>query len=102
MAMLGEIVVHGDDIRRPLGLVHHSPETALIAVANSWKNSNLLIGSKRRITGVQLRATDVDWVHGTGPEVVGPLQSLILAMTGRKQSHPDLTGDGLTILASRA
>jgi uncharacterized protein (TIGR03083 family) len=102
MAMLGEIVVHGDDIRRPLGLVHHSPETALIAVANSWKNSNLLIGSKRRITGVQLRATDVDWMHGTGPEVVGPLQSLILAMTGRKQSHPDLTGDGLTILASRA
>lgn len=101
MAMLGEIVVHGEDIRRPLGLVHQSPEVALVAVANSWKNSNLLIGSKRRIAGLRLHATDVDWVHGNGPQVSGPLQSLILAMTGRKGSHQDLSGAGLSILASR-
>jgi uncharacterized protein (TIGR03083 family) len=101
MAMLGEIVVHGDDIRRPLGLVHRSPEVALVAVADSWKNSNLLIGSKRRISGLRLRATDVAWVHGDGPEVSGPLQSLVLAMTGRKGSHQDLSGEGLSILASR-
>lgn len=102
MAMLGEIIVHGDDIRRPLGLVHHSPEEALIAVADSWKTSNLLIGSKRRIVGVSLRATDASWHHGEGPSVEGPLQSLILAMTGRKGSHVDLTGDGVAILATRA
>ena len=101
MAMLGEIVVHGDDIRRPLGLEHHSPEGALVAVADSWKNSNLLIGAKRRITGLTLRASDVDWTHGNGPEVTGPLQSLILAMTGRKGSYADLSGDGLAILATR-
>ncbi len=100
-AMLGEIVVHADDIRRPLGLVHRSPEVALVAVADSWKNSNLLIGSKRRISGLRLRATDVAWVHGDGPEVSGPLQSLVLAMTGRKGSHQDLSGEGLSILASR-
>ena len=102
MAMLGEIVVHGDDIRRPLGLVHQSPEAALVAVADSWKNSNLLIGSKRRISGLQLRATDVDWVHGSGPPASGPLQSLVLAMTGRKGSHQDLSGEGVSILARRA
>lgn len=101
LAMLGEIVVHGDDIRRPLGLVHRSPEAALVAVADGWKNSNLLIGSKRRISGLRLRATDVAWSHGTGPEVSGPLQSLVLAMTGRKGSHPDLAGDGLALLATR-
>ena len=50
MAMLGEIVVHGEDIRRPLGLKHQPPEEALVAVADSWKNSNLLIGAKRRIS----------------------------------------------------
>ncbi len=50
MAMLGEVIVHGDDVRRPLGLVHRSPGAALIAVADGWKESNLLIGSKRRIT----------------------------------------------------
>jgi uncharacterized protein (TIGR03083 family) len=101
VAMLGEIIVHGEDIRRPLGLRHQAPQAALMALADSWKNSNLLIGSKRRIAGVRLRATDCDWVHGDGPEVSGPLNSLILAMTGRKGSHRDLEGDGLTILANR-
>jgi uncharacterized protein (TIGR03083 family) len=101
MAMLGEIVVHGEDIRRPLGLKHQPPEAALVAVADSWKNSNLLIGSKRRITGLRLRATDTEWVHGDGPEVSGPLLSLILAMTGRKDVHPDLTGEGVAELARR-
>jgi uncharacterized protein (TIGR03083 family) len=101
MAMLGEIVVHGDDIRRPLGLVHRSPDAVLVAVANGWKNSNLLIGAKRRIAGLTLTSTDVPWSHGVGPEVRGPLQSLVLAMTGRHGSHPDLDGDGLEILAHR-
>ena len=101
MAMLGEIVVHGDDIRRPLGLTHASPEPALVAIADNWKNSNILIGSKRRIAGLKLRATDASWATGDGPEVAGPLSSLILAMTGRKGSHVDLTGDGVAVLASR-
>jgi uncharacterized protein (TIGR03083 family) len=101
MAMLGEIIVHGEDIRRPLGLTHQSQEEAVVAVADSWKNSNLLIGAKRRIAGLRLRATDVDWVHGDGPQVAGPLISLVLAMSGRTQAHPDLTGEGLTTLGGR-
>lgn len=101
LAMLGEIVVHGQDIRRPLGLEHSSPEAALVAVADSWKNSNLLIGSKRRIAGLRLRATDAQWSHGDGPEVSGPLGSLVMAMTGRKAVHPDLSGDGVAVLAGR-
>ena len=101
MAMLGEIVVHGEDIRRPLGLKHQPPQAALVAVADSWKNSNLLIGSKRRIAGLRLQATDAEWAHGDGPEVSGPLLSLILAMTGRKAVHPDLSGDGVAELGRR-
>jgi uncharacterized protein (TIGR03083 family) len=101
MAMLGEIVVHGADIRRPLGLKHQPPEAALMAVADSWKNSNLLIGSKRRIAGLRLQATDAEWAHGDGPEVSGPLLSLVLAMTGRKAVHPDLSGDGVAELGRR-
>jgi uncharacterized protein (TIGR03083 family) len=101
MAMLGEIVVHGQDIRRPLGLGHQPPEAALVAIADSWKNSNLLIGSKRRIAGLRLEATDAEWRHGDGPEVSGPLLALILAMTGRKAAHTDLKGEGVTELARR-
>ena len=102
LAMLGEIVVHGEDIRRPLGLKHRPPEAALVAVADSWKNSNLLIGAKRRIAGLRLRATDTQWEHGAGPEVSGPLMSLILAMTGRTAVHTDLSGTGVAELATRA
>jgi len=101
VAMLGEIVVHGQDIRRPLGLQHRSPPEALVAVADSWKNSNLLIGAKRRIAGLRLRATDVEWAHGDGPEVSGPMISLVVAMAGRKGAHPDLSGEGLADLAKR-
>lgn len=101
MAMLGEVVVHGEDIRRPLGLQHVLPEAALVAIADSWKNTNLLIGAKRRIAGLRIHATDADWFHGEGPEVSGPLTSLILAMTGRKGAHQDLTGEGLTVLSGR-
>jgi len=82
VAMLGEIIVHGGDIRRPLGLAHTSPEAALVAVADSWKNSNLLIGAKRRVAGLRLRATDGQWTHGDGPEVSGPMASLVMAMAG--------------------
>lgn len=101
IAMLGEIVVHGEDIRRPLGLRHQYAEGALVAVADNYKTTNLLIGSKRRITGLRLRANDCDWVHGEGPDVSGPLSSLILAMAGRKGAHGDLVGEGVDILEAR-
>lgn len=101
LAMLGEIVVHGADIRRPLHLSYHYPEAALVAVADSWKNSNLIIGAKRRIEGLKLKASDVEWSHGDGPDVTGPMLALVLAMAGRKDGHRDLSGEGLSILASR-
>jgi uncharacterized protein (TIGR03083 family) len=102
MAMLGEIVAHGEDIRRPLGLVHQTPEAALVAVANNWCKTNLLLGAKRRIAGLRLRSTDIDWSRGDGPEVAGPLQSLLLAMVGRKGALPALSGDGVSMLVSRS
>jgi uncharacterized protein (TIGR03083 family) len=102
MAMLGEIIVHGEDIRRPLGLQHRAPEAALVAVADSYKKSNLLLGAKRRIAGLKLQATDSDWASGDGPQVSGPLISLILVMTGRPTADGDVTGEGVATLASRA
>jgi len=102
IAMLGEIVVHSEDIRRPLGLPHQCPEAALVAVADNYKKTNILIGSKRRITGLRLRATDCDWEYGDGPELSGPLISLILAMAGRTDALSDLAGEGVSVFATRA
>ncbi|MGO9335378.1 MAG: maleylpyruvate isomerase family mycothiol-dependent enzyme [Acidimicrobiales bacterium] len=100
-AMLGEAVVHGEDIRRPLGLHRDIPEETLVTVAEFYKGSNLIIGTKRRISGLRLRATDASWASGEGPEVTGPLGSLVVAMTGRRQAYADLSGEGVAILAAR-
>ncbi len=101
VVMLGEIVVHGEDIRRPLGIQHTVAEEALVAVADNYSGTNLLIGSKRRIAGLRLAASDADWTHGDGPEVTGPLTSLILAMSGRTGALGDLDGPGVELLTSR-
>ena len=99
---LGEAIVHSEDIRRPLGIEHQYPTEAVVRVADFYKGSNLLIGSKSRIADVTLRATDAEWSHGTGPEVSGPILSLVMAMTGRKAAFDDLEGDGVATLRSRA
>ena len=98
---IGEIVVHGADIRRPLGITYRPPVATTRQVADFYKNSNLLIGSKNRIAGVTLVATDTDWRHGTGPEVRGPILSLVQAMTGRAVALADLTGDGVASLTAK-
>ena len=100
-AMLGEAVIHGEDIRRPLGIKREYPAAALTRVADFNKRSNLLIGSKRRIAGLTLKAADLDWQTGSGPEVTGPALSLVMAMTGRAAVLGDLSGDGVATLRSR-
>jgi uncharacterized protein (TIGR03083 family) len=100
-AMVGEVMLHPEDIRRPLGITHaYSPE-GLMRAADFYKGSNLLLGTKNRIAGLTLKATDVQWSHGTGPEVSGPMLDLLLAMTGRKAGLAALSGPGLATLQSR-
>jgi uncharacterized protein (TIGR03083 family) len=96
---LGEVIVHSEDIRRPLGIAHDYPPAALTRVADFYAGSNLVIGARRRVAGLTLRATDVTWSHGTGPDVTGRLADLIVAMTGRPAEN--LAGDGVAELRSR-
>jgi uncharacterized protein (TIGR03083 family) len=99
--MLGETIVHSEDIRRPLGLRHSYPTETVVQVADFFKGSNLIIGTKKRIAGLTLQATDADWRHGDGPTVEGPILDLLMAMTGRKPALDSLSGDGVAALRSR-
>ncbi|MER5639282.1 maleylpyruvate isomerase family mycothiol-dependent enzyme [Kitasatospora sp. NPDC002227] len=98
---LGETVVHGEDIRRPLGIRHAYPPEALARCADFYRKSNLLIGGKRRVAGLRLRASDTDWSAGEGPEVSGPMLELLLAITGRPAGLAQLSGEGLPMLGGR-
>jgi uncharacterized protein (TIGR03083 family) len=99
--VLGETLIHAEDIRRSLGMQHAYPDDALVEVADFYKGSNLIIGTKRRIDGLALWATDTGWSHGTGPEVTGPMLPLLLAMAGRRCALTELSGDGVATLRER-
>ncbi|WP_205876347.1 maleylpyruvate isomerase family mycothiol-dependent enzyme [Mycobacterium camsae] len=101
VSWLGEIVIHGADIRRPLGISHAYPPDAVRQVVDFYKGSNMLSGAKKRIAGLALSATDDDWRHGQGEPVEGPLLSLLLAMTGRAAACEDLSGPGVATLRNR-
>lgn len=100
-AWLGEVLIHSEDIRRPLFIIREYPEAAVTRAADFYKGSNMIVGGKRRIEGLRLRATDADWSTGDGPEVTGPAISLLLAITGRTAVLKDLSGEGLNTLAAR-
>jgi uncharacterized protein (TIGR03083 family) len=102
LSWLGETIVHAEDIRRPLGIRHDYPTDAVRSVLDFYQGSNALIGTKDRIDGLTLTATDTDWTHGSGPSVEGPILALLLAATGRGQACSELTGDGVATLRERA
>jgi uncharacterized protein (TIGR03083 family) len=102
MTWLGETIVHGEDVFRALGGYREHPAPHVAAVADFYVGSNLLIGAKKRVEGVTLRATDTGWSHGAGPEATGPAIALVLAMCGRRAAVDDLSGPGVEVLRARA
>ena len=99
--MLGEIVVHGQDIRGALGQTGAPNPEAVAACLQMYSGANFPIGTKKRIAGLRLVAADVGWTHGAGLEVSGPGLSLLMAMTGRRAGIDGLTGGGLETLRDR-
>ncbi len=99
--MLGEVLVHSEDIRRPLGLQHAPAPEALVACLDMYKMANFPVGAKNRIAGLRLVASDLDWASGDGPEVSGPALSLLLTVVGRPAGLDGLGGEGLSTLQSR-
>lgn len=100
MIALVDGTVHHQDIRRPLGRPRTIPAERLTRVLQLVPG-NPRLGAGRRIRGLRLRATDVDWTHGNGPEVTGPGEALLMAMTGRPTALDDLAGPGRATFAQR-
>jgi uncharacterized protein (TIGR03083 family) len=98
---LGEAFVHGEDIRRALGITHQYPLPYVTRVITLYAHSNAIIGGKTRVGGLTLTASDTNFSIGAGPEVNGPAVSLMLAASGRKSALSELSGPGVQILATR-
>jgi uncharacterized protein (TIGR03083 family) len=101
LAMLGETIVHAQDIRLPLGIRHDYPIGTLTRLAEYYQGSDLPVLTRTRIKGLRLVATDGPFATGSGPLVSGTTLALIMAMAGRGAYCDQLHGDGAAILRER-
>lgn len=93
-----DILVHTQDIVRPLGRRHDMPPEAAAAAADRARRVARLLGSRRVVRSSRMVATDVDWIRGDGPVVEGPMQELLMICAGRARVATALQGDGLELL----
>lgn len=100
MIALVDGTIHHQDIRRALNRPRVVPADRLERVLDLVPG-NPRLGAGRRIRGLRLRATDLDWEHGRGTEVTGPGEALLMAMSGRPAALADLAGPGVNTLAAR-
>lgn len=100
-AWLGEVVVHGEDVRRPLGLPDRSEPEALAAVAAFYASRDFAVNSATAVKGLRLVSTDGPFTAGEGPLVEGPTMPLVMAMAGRTQYLEHLSGPGVATLRER-
>ncbi|MEO7260216.1 MAG: hypothetical protein ABI047_03000 [Jatrophihabitantaceae bacterium] len=66
-----------------------------------YSKLNALLGAKRRIARVTLRASDTDFSLGWGPLVQGPAIALLTVTAGRKSVLDELSGPGVQVLRER-
>ncbi|WP_458108268.1 maleylpyruvate isomerase family mycothiol-dependent enzyme [Arthrobacter sp. R3-55] len=99
---LVEAFVHGEDIRRPLGLRRHYP-AAHVATALHYqvRTTTKMGGGKEVAEGWRLVATDASFDHGEGPTVEGSAMALLLAVSGRPIGHAEVSGPGAPVFLQR-
>ncbi|MFK0249820.1 maleylpyruvate isomerase family mycothiol-dependent enzyme [Amycolatopsis azurea] len=98
---LADVLIHGQDVARPLGIARPMPEKPAIAALEHLLVSPFW-GAKKRCRDLRLIASDAEWSGGAGSEEVrGPLVDLLLAVSGRSAGLPALTGPGAALLGAR-
>ena len=101
--LLFDVLVHVQDVALPLGVACPTPPAAAReGVKRVWR-MGWPFWAKRKLRGLRLEATDVDWTVGDGPVVRGPAQALLLLLTGRDAAAlPALAGPGVARLSQGA
>ena len=100
--MVAELAIHTQDVRRALDLPGElHPEVVLMVLVFMTRHfSAKHVMHPKAIDELSLSTTDGNWTVGTGPEVRGPAEALMMAMAGRPTFH-ELTGDGVGIMKAQ-
>ncbi|HEX6525034.1 MAG TPA: maleylpyruvate isomerase family mycothiol-dependent enzyme [Streptosporangiaceae bacterium] len=86
-------IIHGLDITVPLGIGQIVPADRLGTILPSMTTPKIIRYFGTDVSGVELRATDMDWAFGSGPAVMGRAQDLALVLCGRKLPPGHLEGE---------
>jgi uncharacterized protein (TIGR03083 family) len=85
---LMDVMVHGQDIAVPLGLERQMPlPAAVVAAERVWK-MGFPFYARKRFPNVTFTATDANFQVGSGDEVRGPIQDIVMTLSGRRVGLP--------------
>ena len=100
---LGELIVHQQDVRRPLGATRAIATDHLVWVLDYCLTRRgggyfgIGGGSYKRTRALRLVATDIEWSRGSGPEVRAAGEAILMAINGRDVGT-ELEGPGVPLL----
>jgi uncharacterized protein (TIGR03083 family) len=96
-AGLGDVLVHGADILRPLGQEFEASPLEVVPILNVYSGLfGRLAFHATPARGRRLAATDADWAKGKGDQINGRAIDLMLLLANRRQVKPWLEGPGVT------
>jgi uncharacterized protein (TIGR03083 family) len=102
IAPLTDVMIHSRDIGRVVGLSAVQEPESMRAVLDLMSGSRTFgFVARGVVDGLQFSATDIDWSSGTGAEVLGPAEVIMMTLAGRVSALGDLSGEGTSILRQR-
>lgn len=85
---LMDTLLHGQDIAVPLGIERTMPiEPAATVAERLWK-MGFPFNARKRFPNTEFIATDADFRVGSGEVVRGPIQDIVMALSGRPAALP--------------
>jgi uncharacterized protein (TIGR03083 family) len=100
-AELSHLVIHGLDVRHPLGIGWPAGRSAGVVLDSLMAPRAAGFVARGLLDGLSFVATDAEWRRGGGAEVRGPAAALITTVAGRPAGAAALTGEGAAILRDR-
>jgi len=98
-APLSHLVIHAQDVVRPLGIgLRPGPEAARVVLDQTTSPRFRKALPAGLPEGVAYRATDTDWEYGEGVEVTGTAAALITTFAGRAAALDELGGAGAPLV----
>ena len=95
---LGEVITHGADMLRPLGLDDDVDPSIAVPVLPVYRRVRRLAFQAQPLREVRLVATDADWTAGEGLDIRGRAVDLLLLLANRSQAIEYLSGPGVAAL----